>query len=162
MIGLDGVLLINLVDFWHTVEFSRIRRSPPETHQPARNHWGNSTNLHGSFSPVKPGRSPCSAPVIRDTQVVSVELVVSCEALLRCAVQQEEHYRALFVNAKSGYPCSPSKRPFSRDRRRKSHEYQTSRRGDPPAEPIVRRQRTRPLPRNNPECHLVEPIRLNL
>ena len=25
---IDGVFLINLVDFWHTVEFSRIRRTP--------------------------------------------------------------------------------------------------------------------------------------
>jgi hypothetical protein len=52
---IDGVFLINLVDFWHTVEFSRIRRTPQRPVFRPKPLWGNSSNLHGAFAPVKLG-----------------------------------------------------------------------------------------------------------
>ena len=61
--GLDGVLLINLVDFWHTVEFSRIRRSPPP--QPNRaSVAGQLVQLtRYVFHRSNPARSPCQLPL---------------------------------------------------------------------------------------------------
>jgi hypothetical protein len=58
---IDGVFLINLVDFWHTVEFSRIRRTPQRPVFRPKPLWGNSSNLHGAFAPVKLGECWCSA-----------------------------------------------------------------------------------------------------
>ena len=90
--GLDGVLLINLVDFWHTVEFSRIRRTPkPKTLR--SEFWGNSSNLHCSFSPVKPGSVTVLAASPSDPP---------CGFSLRRAVQRGKHYGQGFARVKSG------------------------------------------------------------
>ncbi len=93
--GLDGVVTDYLVDFWHTVEFSRIRRSPRlgRLGRPLR---GNSSNLHCPFPPVKPP-SWASATVPRP--------------LVRRAQERPGRSRGDGVAARSGHPIDSDLAP---------------------------------------------------
>ncbi len=89
----DGGITDYLVDFWHTVEFSRIKRAPSvrRLRHPRR---GNSLTLVGLAVPIKSDSAPTGIPGFqRPAHPRSALPEQSMSVGIRCllAVQRDEH-----------------------------------------------------------------------